>query len=93
MENWLYTVWFKDNRLEPNEEDYEWCACIVIEANSPEEAVAWGNTLSTMYISSHSSNEFLTSNAIRFDKEGYKHTEDLPFIRYGQVASDEEIGW
>lgn len=38
MANWLYHVWFRDNNLDPKEEDYEWVACIAIEANTQDNA-------------------------------------------------------
>ena len=93
MENWLYTVWFKDTSLKRDEQDYEWCACIVIEANSAEDGKEWGDKLSKRYTATNDTNEFTKSEVIKFIREDYTDISDLPFMKYGQLASDDEIGW
>ncbi|WP_303312498.1 hypothetical protein [Hymenobacter sp. BT730] len=93
MEKWLYTVWFIDNNLLPDEEDYEWGACIVIEANCAEDAKEWGDKLSKEYIQRNHINTFAKSGLVKFAQEDYTDISDLPFIEYGHLASDKEIGW
>ncbi len=40
-----YTVWFRDDALPPDDEDHECCACLRIEAESREDALAWGDPM------------------------------------------------
>jgi hypothetical protein len=93
MENWLYHVWFRDNNLHPEEEDYEWVACIVIEAITQDTAKEWGDKLSKDYITRKNSNEFIKSGVEKYEREKYTDLSDVPFIKYGHFVSDEEIGW
>lgn len=46
MTRFLYTAWFRDTTADPDEQDYEWPAGILIEAADAEEALAWGDVLS-----------------------------------------------
>jgi hypothetical protein len=38
--DFVYTVWFRDTSAQPDDQDYELLACIVIEADSIEVATA-----------------------------------------------------
>jgi hypothetical protein len=44
-----YVVWFRDLRLAPNDEDYEWPAVFAIDADTPDSARAWGDHLAHAY--------------------------------------------
>ena len=45
MTSWTYAAWFRNRRLAPEDEDYEWVACILIKAPGKLEAQAWGDHL------------------------------------------------
>ena len=93
---WLYTVWFRNTLLDandPEDQDYNWVACIAIEAQTYQQAVEWGDHLSNGYISSDSTQEFIESEAELLIENPKEDISTIPFIRYGYEASDDEIGW
>ena len=74
----------------PEDEDYEWVACLLIEADSFEKAKEWGDKLSINYCGRNSENEFVKSNVELYTKSDLSN---LPFIKYGEEALDSKIGW
>ena len=91
MTAYLYTVWFRDIALAPDDQDYEWPACFLVEAHSEKEAATWGNHLSRSYSRRHPTEVFLRST-IGLHRELSAHWA-LPRIEAGFEASDEVIGW
>ena len=85
----LYTVWFRDPDALPEDEDYEWPACFILTAPTLDKALEWGNYLAIGF-AKKSKNLFLKSG---IEKANETKTKDLPIIKYGYYASDEEIGW
>ena len=89
---YLYVVWFQDRALEPSEQDYEWCACINIETDTPKNALEWGDYLAKQYALRNAKQLFQKSY---IDSEPMNEMQEtrIPLVKYGQLASDEEIGW
>ncbi|MEO8290463.1 MAG: hypothetical protein ABI649_05645 [Gaiellaceae bacterium] len=44
-----YVAWFRDERLPPDDQDYEWPAVFIVVADSAEAALAWGDRLAADY--------------------------------------------
>ena len=79
--------------MEPDEQDYEWVACILIEADSADDALAWGNHLAKGYCGRNPTERYLRSC---IDDPGAWKGLDLsavPTIKFGYEASDDDIGW
>ena len=93
MTIFMYTVWFKDNKANPKDQDYEWVACIRIEAENKDFAKQWGDKLSKKYDDNHSNESYLSSTIEPLEKYNDKEISSTPLIKYGDDATDEEIGW
>ncbi len=89
MSKHQYVVWFRDTLQSPEDQDYEWVACILIAAESEALAQEWGDHLAALYCRRWPHNQFLRSY---FDPEPWA-PEDVPSINYGETASDDVIGW
>lgn len=86
-----YVAWFIDLNLPPDDQDYEWPACFIVEAVSADEALRWGNHLSMDY-SKRTFQPFLRSEAMDLNvAEGDWSSE--PVVPTGYEATDDEIGW
>lgn len=90
MKRFQYVAWLRDHNMSPDDQDYEWCACIFIEANSLNEAMEWGDDLAKSYCKKMAGLEFLRSY---IDHEMWEKAQHVPVITAGQLATDEEIGW
>lgn len=94
MNKYQYTVWFRDLSLDKNDQDYEWPACIIINANNTNDAKYWGDYLSNKYCEKRHNELIIKSNAKLIDKTNNEdNVKLLPVINYGYEASDSEIGW
>jgi hypothetical protein len=82
-----YVVWFRNPAFAPDDQDYEWPACFVIEAESQAAAHEWGDRLARSH-AARASETFLRST-VEFSKGDRR----LPIVRVGEEASDEKIGW
>lgn len=89
---YVYAVWFSDDSLVPEDQDAEWVACILIAAEAPDEALAWGDRLAADYCARRPVNRVVRSSVTPEDAaEG--DVASLPSIRVGDLATDEFIGW
>jgi hypothetical protein len=75
--------------MAPDDQDYEWPACILITAKDGAAALSWGNHLAARYCRSREECEFLRSY-LDSDQSGM---EQLPRVTFGEKVSDEAIGW
>ena len=91
MKAFVYTVWFRDPAMEPEDQDYEWCACIRIIAAAAETAQAWGDHLSKRRSQNGHSDIFLKSD-VEVDDMTYE-LDQMPSVTDGDEASDAFIGW
>jgi len=91
MTSYLYVAWFRDTSMLPDDQDYEWPACIWILATSDTGAIMWGDHLGMRYAARKPTQLFLGSYLdldTEFDSQG-----DTPVVRFGEYASNEVIGW
>jgi hypothetical protein len=82
-----YVAWFRDPALPPEDQDYEWPACFIIDAQSPETAHEWGDRLARSYAPR-------ARQVFRWSRvEPSKGDPRLPTVAVGEEASDQKIGW
>lgn len=94
MTTFLYTAWFENLNAPIDDEDHEWCACFLIEAESEARAKTWGDHLATNFSSRWTEEKFLWSEIEGKSDNAWSGEEaKLPRITDGYVASDKEIGW
>jgi hypothetical protein len=92
-----YVVWFRDPRLEPDDQDYEWPAVFAIDADTPDAARTWGDHLAHAYATRMG--EIFVSSKVELlpDTTTPAHTGNaaplMPVVPYGHEATHEEIGW
>jgi hypothetical protein len=94
MAEFLYSAWFIDDAALPDDQDREWVACILIDADCADAAKSWGDSLAQDRATHNPSERFLWSSIE--DMMPLPEATDLssvPHIEAGQLASSEEIGW
>jgi hypothetical protein len=91
--NYLYTVWFRNNTLQPDEQDYEWPACILIDAESEEKAIEWGNQLANKRLNKIKTEMFLRATAEAVEDDSKEELQSVPKVKYGIESTDDQIGW
>lgn len=94
MAEFLYSAWFVDDAALPDDQDREWVACILIDADCADAAKSWGDSLAQDRANPNSSERFLWSSIE--DKTSLPEATDLlnlPRIEAGLPVSNEEIGW
>lgn len=89
---YLYTADLLNLELVPDDEDYEWSACILVDAESAERAHAWGDHLTKSWCDRSGIDRYVTSSIVpAHEAEG--SLERVPVVADGDEASDEYIGW
>lgn len=88
----IYTVWFRNLSLAPDDPDREWPACFVVESLSQASASVWGDHLAQKYATA-TAQEVCSSTTEPFEGTALPGVEKLPVFAEGYEASDEEIGW
>jgi hypothetical protein len=94
MAEFLYSAWFVDETALPDDQDREWVACILIDADCADTAKSWGDSLAQVRATHNSSERFLWSSIE--DKTSLPEATDLlnvPRIEAGLPVSNEKIGW
>jgi hypothetical protein len=94
MAEFLYSAWFIDESALPDEQNREWVACILINADSAQEAQSWGDTLARDRAARNPEEPFLRSfvdDEVSLPEPAAQWS--VPRIEAGRLASDEEIGW
>jgi hypothetical protein len=91
--SFLYTAWFRNRRLPPEDQDYEWPACFLVTAETATEAQAWGDHLATSFASRRDDEVFLRSDIDETESGGESGSLRVPVIPCGYEATDGEIGW
>ena len=87
---YLYTVWLRDSELIPTDEDYEFPACFLVEAQTTTQARNWGDLCAKSHCdNSDNEHAFLTSSVELAGRDVYR---DLISIRYGEHVSDDKFG-
>ncbi len=91
--DYLYTVWFRNTSLPSDDQDYEWPACIMIDADGIEVATAWGDHLTKRFTASRPNEQFLHSVSEPILNYTNADISSTPRIKCGYEASDSELGW
>ncbi|TGJ99804.1 hypothetical protein EHO58_19415 [Leptospira selangorensis] len=86
----LYVVWFQDDLLPEDDQDYEWVACMLIDADSKEKALQWGDHLSRGYVKN---NNLIILKSYLDEYINNEKNNQLPLIKYGKSYTDDYIGW
>lgn len=86
---YLYTAWFRDHCASPEDEDFEWPACLVVVSPTEAGAKTWGDHLAHSFSQRRGVVEFLGS-AI---EPAPDNCSDLVVVKDGCEVSDAEIGW
>jgi hypothetical protein len=93
MPEYLYTAWFRDADCDAEDQDHEWCACILITADSDVAAQRWGDYLAEGFVKRHPNEHFIMSKAEPETQPEVCRLAALPRASYGEFILDEEIGW
>lgn len=88
----VYCAWFQDQTFAPDDEDYEWPACFIVEADSADGALGWGDHLSNSYALRRPDQVYLRSDVVDAATAG-GDLPSLPVVRAGYEAEDSDIGW
>ena len=83
-----YVVWFRNETLDPGDEDHEWPAVFVVVSENAEAAKRWGDVLALSY-ASRTQQTFPGSSAMPL----HEPPPESPIVMNGQEATDEYIGW
>src|SRR3546814_9816630 len=89
MSEFLYSAWFVDENALPNDQDREWVACILIDADCADAAKSWGDSLAQDRAAKSLSECFLWSSIE--DKTSVPEPTDLlslPRIKAGQRSEE-----
>jgi hypothetical protein len=87
MPKFSYVAWFRDDPFQPPQgETHEWTACFYVEAENDKLALVWGD---------HLAHNYATRKATTFYRSYLDEAtwQPVPVVKYGQEASDEDIGW
>jgi hypothetical protein len=85
-----YAAWFRDSMFEPDDEDYEWPAVFIVVAPTAMLAQEWGDALAKSFSERREDQQYLWSSVEIADDQTAR---GLPNVAYGEVASDDFIGW
>lgn len=89
---YVYTVWLRNHGLPPDDPDYEWPACFIVEGMDGASAKGWADYLSERYASRNNS-LVLRSDVAAFDTCTARGIHELPVVLEGEDASDAKTGW
>lgn len=85
-----FVAWFLDKSIPVGEQDHEWVACFYVTASNAESAKQWGDAVANAYSSRRPNVQFIRSY-IDTKSEGWAET--TPKVAYGEMPTDELIGW
>lgn len=91
--NYLYRAWLRDNALHSDEQDHEWPACILIDAEMKEKAIERGNQLANKRLESIKTEIILLSNADEVGINSKNELQNSPKVKYGVEATNDGIIW
>jgi len=88
----VYSVWFRNPNTTPDDQDYEWVACFVIDAADSQAALAWGDHIAQRY-AARVRDVLLSSEVTDISLAEGSDLDQLPMVADGEDVSDEIIGW
>ena len=89
----LYTAWFRDTAITPGDAQYEWSACILIDAISDRDAKEWGNYLAMQRVARTQTLYLFDATLENADSWPQKKIQTVPKVNYGEQISGLQIGW
>lgn len=89
-ERFVYTVWFREPKLPPDDQDYEWPGCFIIESVDAASAQRWGDHLAERYARSNGQ-EKLWSSIEPVEGSELPGLDHLAIIPDGYEATDREL--
>ena len=90
---YLYTAWFRDHQKRVCDQEFDWPAYLVIEAESERSAREWGDKLALQRLDPSGSEQLLYSSAEVADSWPAGRIAAVPRIQHGEIISATEIGW
>lgn len=94
MAQFVYIAWFRDPRFPSDDQDYEWVACFIIEAEDARSAQAWGDHLARDRAARKPEEPFLWSEVRSPDDPMFTNTTaPSPIVSCGVEATDKFLGW
>ena len=90
---YVYTAWFRDTDLDPDDQDYEWPACMVIDAPGRSEATELGDHHAERLSSNRPNQQFLRSGSEPIEHYAKVDMAPVPRIQWKLEATDAEISW
>ena len=82
--------------MDPKDQDYEWVACIQINAKNKFDALSWGDMLAKDYSKRRETEIFIRSDVLDKSDPFFKDVKDwdsTPIIEDGEYAADDKISW
>lgn len=92
LNEYMYTVWFRDHNADVEDQDYEFPVCIIIKAQNDVMAKEWGDKISKKYTRNNPENELLRSEISNLKDYSDSDLTNVPVINYGYEPTDQEIG-
>lgn len=83
MGQYVYAGWFRDIHLKPSDQDHEWVACLLVEAETAADAQAWGDHLAKGICARSNHEKFIGSELLPTDDPFYSGTDttSLPVVQ------------
>jgi hypothetical protein len=89
---YVYTVWMRDLSVLPDDPDYEWPACFIVDGATEQTAKQWADRLAATYATTH--NQCVIGSTIEaLATSTLPGADTLPAVEEGEDAPDEKIGW
>ncbi len=89
----VFTALIQDDDLDPQDLDYEFPACFIVEAQSTEMALSWGNNLVMVHCLNNATHKVINTVVEPIHNYSEHALTSLPKVYYGVPVSDEVIGW
>jgi len=91
--NFIFTALLRDKQLDPEDQDYEFPVCFIIEASNENKALSWGNDVTFEHCINNPEHE-LVNTVVESSGNYPLHVLDtLPKIKFGFMPTGEYIGW
>ena len=91
--NFVFTALLKDNDLQPEDQDFEFPACFIVEAESKAKALSWGNDVTLEHCLRNPAHKLIDTVVESSNNYAAHVLEKLPKIKYGFMPSEEYLGW
>jgi hypothetical protein len=89
MTRFPFVACFLDQSMPIGEQDREWVACFYVIASDAESAKKWGDTVANAHCAKRP-NLLVVRSYIDNDSVGWTAS---PAVAYGEMPTDEKIGW